>query len=92
MKVNLYATLRHIVGAKSIELALPEGATVQYLLDDLLRQYPALRKELIDESGQLYQHVNVFVNNRQAPFLENGMDTPLPKDAVIGIFPAVGGG
>lgn len=92
MKVSFYATLRRIVGAKTIELNLPAGATVQHLLDELMRCYPALRPELMDENGRLYQHVNLFVNSRNAHFLENGLNTALPEDAVIGIFPAVGGG
>ena len=92
MKISFFATLRRIVGAKTIEITLPPGATVQHLLDEVLRSYPALRPELIDENGQLFQHVNLFVNGRNALFLENGMDTALPEDAAIGIFPAVGGG
>lgn len=92
MQVSFYATLRRIVGEKTIELVLHEEATVQQLLDEILHRYPALRHELIDENGKLYQHVNLFVNSRNALFLEKGMDTPLPKDAVVGIFPAVGGG
>jgi sulfur-carrier protein len=92
MRVRFYATLRQIVGASSVELALHEAATVQQLLDALLAQYPALRHELIDENGRLFQHVNLFVNSRNALFLERGMDTALPENAEIGIFPAVGGG
>ena len=92
MKVSFYATLRQYVGAKTIEIALPEQATVQCLLDEILAKYPALRPELIDENGQLLQHVNLFVNSRNALFLERGMDTVLPEDAVVGIFPPIGGG
>lgn len=92
MKVTFYATLRKIVGAKMVEIDLPGEATVQRLLDEILNAYPALRLELLDEKGQLYNHVNLFVNNRNALFLENGLDTVLPEDAVVGLFPAVGGG
>ena len=92
MNVNFYATLRRIVGAKKVEFALPAGATLQQLLDEMLRVYPDLRSELLDANGNLYQHVHIFLNGRDAPFLEQGMDTPLAPDDVLGVFPAVGGG
>lgn len=92
MRVSFYATLRQVVGAKTIEITLPDETTVQQLLDQLIGHYPALRRELLDDQGQLYQHVHIFVNSRDATFLEEGMDTVLPEDAAIGIFPAVGGG
>lgn len=92
MKVNFYATLRNIVGAKAIEFQLPPGATVQDLLDEMIACYPALKAELLNEHGEMYTHVHIFVNGRDASFLENGMNTPLQPDDQLGVFPAVGGG
>lgn len=92
MNVNFYATLRRIVGAKSVDFDLEEGATVAELIEEMVRCFPDLRQEMLDEHGQLYRHVHIFVNSRDAGFLEQGLDTPLSKTDVIGIFPAVGGG
>ena len=92
MKVSFYATLRQIVGGRSVEFNLPAGATVQQLLDEMIRRYPGLQRELLDEQGQLYRHVHIFVNNRDASFLEDGMEARLSPEDSIGIFPAVGGG
>lgn len=92
MKVNFYATLRRIVGSKTVDFTLPAGATLRQLLDEMLRVYPDLRQELLDADGNLYQHVHIFVNGRDAPFLERGLDTPLDEQDVLGVFPAVGGG
>jgi molybdopterin synthase sulfur carrier subunit len=92
MEVSFYATLRQVVGAKSAHFDLPEKATVRQLLNEILRRYPLLERELVDETGNLYQHVHLFVNGRDATFLENGMDSELPPDAKVGLFPAVGGG
>ena len=92
MKVNFYATLRRVVGAKTVEFTLPAGCTLQQLLDEMLRVYPGLRPELLDANGNLYQHVHIFVNGRDASFLEQGMDTVVSPDDVLGVFPAVGGG
>ena len=92
MKVNFYATLRRVVGAKTVEFSLPAGSTLQQLLNEMLRAYPNLRPELLDANGNLYQHVHIFVNSRDASFLEQGMDTVISPDDVLGVFPAVGGG
>lgn len=92
MKVNFYATLRSVVGAKTVEFDLPSGATMNDLLDEMLQRYPALRPELLNEQGEMYPHVHMFLNGRDAPFLEQGMQTPLNAHDVVGVFPAVGGG
>jgi len=92
MKVNFYATLRNVVGAKAIDFDLPTGSTMDDLLQEMLRRYPALRPELLNEQGEMFPHVHMFLNGRDAPFLEQGMQTPLKADDVVGVFPAVGGG
>ncbi len=92
MQVNFYATLRPIVGGKTVELPLPDGSTVQQLIDLVIRTYPALRHELLDENDRLYGPVHVFVNGRDAPLLEQALSTVLKPEDAISIFPAVGGG
>jgi molybdopterin synthase sulfur carrier subunit len=92
MKVTFFATLRQIVGGRSAEFSLPENATVRQLLDEMIRVYPALRQELLNEQGELYPHVHYFINGRDAPYLNEGLDTPLKQDDIITVFPAVGGG
>ncbi len=92
MKVTFFATLRQIVGGRTAEFDLPEDATVGQLLDEMIRVYPALRQELLNEQGELYPHVHYFINGRDVQYLDGGMDTPLKPDDIITVFPAVGGG
>jgi molybdopterin synthase sulfur carrier subunit len=92
MNVNFYATLRQVVGAKSVDFGLAAGTTIAQLLEEMIHRYPALRQELLDEQGQLYRHVHIFINGRDVTFLEQGMDTPLAEQDMIGVFPAIGGG
>jgi molybdopterin synthase sulfur carrier subunit len=92
LKATFYATLRRIVNGKTIEFDLPSGSTVQQLLDEMIRRYPPLREELLDENGQLFQHVHIFVNARDTLFLPEGMNSPLMEEDTIGVFPVVGGG
>ncbi len=92
MQVHFYSTLRQVVGGKKVDFDLPEGATAQQLLDEMIRCYPALHKELFDEQGHMYAHVHLFVNGRDASFLEKGYETVLTPEDTIGVFPAIGGG
>jgi molybdopterin converting factor small subunit len=57
MQVKFYATLRYVVGSKMVNINLPDRVTVQQLLDEMLRCYSALRRELVDEQGNLYSIV-----------------------------------
>ncbi len=92
MNVNFYATLRPIVGGRTVELDLPTGVTVRELVAALVEQWPPLRAQLLDEQGELYRHVHVFVNGRDAPYGEGGMARVIGQEDVIDVFPAVAGG
>lgn len=92
MKVNFYATLRDVVGQKTVDIDLPENATVKQLLDAILEYYPLLRDKLLDEDGHLWGFIHVFINGRDTPFLKDELRTVIHPEDTISIFPAVGGG
>ncbi len=92
MNVNFYATLRPISGQKTIEFDLPPNVTIRELLDAIVTRFPLMRKELLDENGELYRHVHVFINGRDAPYLSNTVETLIKPEDKVDIFPAVGGG
>lgn len=92
MRVNFYATLRQIVGKKTVEIDLPEGSTAVQLVEAVLDEFPRMRPELLDENGDLHGHIHIFVNGRDAPYLENKLDTVIKPTDKIDIFPPVGGG
>ncbi len=92
MKVHFCATLRPIVGGKTVEFEVEQGLTVREMLDVMIARFPRLKTELLDETGKMHGHVHFFVNGRDAQFLENGIQTVIQPDDVINVFPAVGGG
>lgn len=92
MKIRFYATLRPVVGGGAIELAPDRTRTVATLLVELFDRFPELRARLLDADGALSQHVHVFVNGRDAPYLADGFETVLTSEDRLDIFPAVGGG
>ena len=91
MRVSFYATLRPIVGDRSVEIPLAEGATVRELVDALASRWPELSEQLFDEEGGLSRRVNVFVEGRNVRWLE-GLETSLEPDQAVDIFPPVAGG
>jgi molybdopterin synthase sulfur carrier subunit len=92
MKIDFYATLRDVTGQKTVDIDLPESATLGQLVDKIVALYPLMRSKLLDENGNLWGHVHIFINGRDAPFLENALQTVIHPVDTISIFPAVGGG
>ena len=91
MRVDFYATLRPIVGARSVEISLTEGATVARLVDEIAARWPLLSEHLFDEQGDLSRRVSIMVDGRNVRWLE-GLQTPITSDHKIDIFPPVAGG
>lgn len=92
MKVNFYATLRPIVGQKTVELNLKHGTTAIQLVHMFVSDYPAMRRELLDEQGNFLPHMKLFINGREAVYLPDNFDTVIQPADKIDIFPPVGGG
>ena len=90
MKVHFYATLRDIVGTKTVELEVPEGMTARDLIREVTRRYPRLSRELLDKQGNLLGHV--FINGRDLSFIDDTLEARLSAEDTVNIFPAVGGG
>jgi molybdopterin synthase sulfur carrier subunit len=92
VKVSFYATIRALVGEKTLEIDVPEGSSVQELLDRLIERCPPLGEKLLDPAGTLSRSVQVFVDGRSAFYLPEGLATKLRSDQAVDIFPAVAGG
>jgi molybdopterin synthase sulfur carrier subunit len=87
-----YAGLRPIVGAKSVDISLPDDATVQELLDGLVQSWPDLRPYLFNDEGGLARRVNIVIDGRSVRYLADGLATPLRPEHEVAIFPALAGG
>ncbi len=91
MLVRVYATLRPIVGGKSVEVEMPPGATVRKLIDEMVTRWPDLAETLLDD-GTLSRRAHVFLDGRSARHLPGGEDTVIEPGQVVDIAPAVAGG
>lgn len=60
------------------------------VLDSLWRRHPALTDRVLTETGEIRQHVNIFVGNEDVKRLQ-GLKTKVDSDELY-IFNAVSGG
>jgi molybdopterin/thiamine biosynthesis adenylyltransferase/rhodanese-related sulfurtransferase/molybdopterin converting factor small subunit len=88
-KILLPTPLRpYTGGAASVEV---HGATVAEALDGLVRRHEGLRRHLYDDRGKLRSFVNVYRNDEDVRYLENGA-TPLSEGDAVSIVPSIAGG
>lgn len=60
IKITLHPNLYHLSnGQATVEV---RGNTVGQCLDDLVRQFPGIKKMLFDKNGKLLNYVDIFVN------------------------------
>jgi MoaD family protein len=88
IRVNVTATLRTLVGAKSVDA---DGRTVAEVLDNLEARYPGFRRQISDASGGLHRFVNIYLNDEDIRYL-GALETPLKDGDVVSILPALAGG
>ena len=91
MEVRVYATLRPIVGGRSVSLPDRAGATVGGVIDDLIERFPALRERLLSDEGDVRPYVAVMLDGRDVRHV-GGLAAAVPDGAEIDIFPPVAGG
>lgn len=91
MSVEVYipTPFRHLVGNKASVQA--KGETVRDLLADLDRQFPGFNAQIVDSTGQLAPHINVYVNQVEIHNLQ-GESTPVKEGDEVAVIPALAGG
>jgi molybdopterin synthase sulfur carrier subunit len=89
IKVRAFARFREMLGSE-LDLNLPEGSSVQALLDALASLNPRFGSEAFDCSGLLKDYVLLMKNRKR---LDHGcMDEVLEDGDEVAVFPPVSGG
>ena len=65
---------------------------MRQLIEEMVKRYPDLKREMLDQGGNLQSHIHIYVNGRDSTFLDGSLDSILEPDDTISIFPPVGGG
>jgi len=88
--VYLSGHLKSFTGGETEVSLDSDHDSVGAALDALWRHHPALRDRILNEQGEIRQHVNVFMGSDDVKRL-GGLETAL-KSNEIHIFNAVSGG
>ena len=87
--VRLPTILRPAAGGQATVAA--EGATVGEVFDDLIRQHPGLRDQLLTGDGELHRHLNIFLNDDDIRYLGK-LEAKVEDRDTLTLMPAVAGG
>jgi molybdopterin synthase sulfur carrier subunit len=68
-----------------------QGTNVGEALNDLVIQYPDLKKHLFNEVQELRPFVNLFLGDEDVRYLD-GVRTPLKEGDKLMIIPSIAGG
>lgn len=91
MEWRLFADLAETAGTRRVTVETVGVETVGEALDALLSSHPALRERVLDEDGDLADHVNVLVNG-EGVHTREGLETPVQPGDELALFPPVSGG
>ena len=90
MQIRFYATLRPLVGGRSVELSDPPD-TVHGILERLVGEYEGLQNQIFDEHGAVRRFVAIMVDGRDIRHID-GLESRVSPDSELDIFPPVAGG
>ncbi|MBI3914433.1 MAG: MoaD/ThiS family protein [Chloroflexi bacterium] len=85
MQIHIPTPLRAYTKQNIVEA---NGATLADLFADLDRQFPGMRFRVINEQGEIREHIKIFVNQSIAENLR----APLAPGDAVHIIAAISGG
>ena len=68
-----------------------EAINIRESINALSSLFPDLKKQLLDDAGEIRQFVRIYLGDEDIKVLNNEK-TPVTHDAVISIVPAIAGG
>lgn len=92
MHWKLFATLAETAGEREVEVDVEPGDTFGEAFDALLEAHPELREEVLDDDGELRDHIRVLCNDENPFVAGDGFETVLEDGDTLALFPPVSGG
>ena len=89
--VRIPSYLAGFAGGRNVIAVEQRARDVRELLQALWQIHPSLQDRIVDEQGQIRQHINIFVGT-EAIRLTGEQETPVPDGSEVMIVPAVSGG
>lgn len=91
IRLWLHSTIVNHTGARSEWEFVDSQLPLSKILELPFSENGILRQSIVDETGALRQHINIFVGYRNVRKLQ-GLDTLIEPGDEISIFPSVSGG
>ncbi len=91
MRVRAFTSVRDLLGAGSLEIAIGEGTPLRLVLRELAAQHPALDAKLWDSSEKPTGQIRLLLNGH-ALDTTSGFDTLVGDADTLGLFAPLGGG
>ncbi|WP_411715606.1 ubiquitin-like small modifier protein 1 [Natronomonas sp.] len=92
MEWRLFANLGEAAGTKHVEVPAEAGDTFGEAFEQLLSAHPELEDEVLDENGEIRDHIRVLRNDHNPFVKDDGYDTILEEGDELALFPPVSGG
>jgi molybdopterin synthase sulfur carrier subunit len=89
--VELPNVLREYAGNRGTVELEHDCSTLADVLSALGAEWPGVVDRVLDEQGEIREHVNLFVGEESAKF-NGGLEAPVSDGDTIVIVPAVSGG
>ena len=88
---HIPAALREFTAGRSTVTIDASPTSVADALTALWTLYPGVRDRIVNEQGQIRQHINIFVGNEHIRYT-GGPATPVAAGSELAIVPAGSGG
>lgn len=92
MIVNFYGTYRLITERKSVEFEIKPEGTLYDLLQMINIRYPQLGEQILDDKGNLYPYIPIYITGRNPRLLTDGIHTRLNSTDIVSLFSPVSSG
>ncbi|WP_299236527.1 ubiquitin-like small modifier protein 1 [Natronomonas sp.] len=92
MEWRLFANLAETAGTKRVTVEAAPGDTLGDAFEQLLAAHPELEAEVLDESGDLREHIRALRNDTDPFRAGEGFGTTLEAGDELALFPPVSGG
>ena len=92
MEWRLFANLAETADSRRVAVGAGPGDTFGDAFEQLLEAHPELEAEVLDDEGEIRDHIRVLRNEHDPFVRDDGLDTVLEEGDELALFPPVSGG
>ena len=90
MTIRMNISPNFVQFTNNVEVTTVKGRTVRECIDDLIKQFPALKEVMFDNKGNIYRYFDIYINNESS--YPDELDKPVKDGDVLHVVMLVHGG